>query len=251
MRPTEVDLHIHTQYCPCAKEEMTVVAVVEKALERGLKTIGFVPHSYPIAEYGLDKLSTYEKVREEVDRISEPGLSVFVGAEVECLDASGKLLAGAEIARMVEYILAAPDHYPLGLVNDPPEEKRALLDYHHRTMMNLLEHPLVSAIAHPYHAFLEMLPDLSEETEGVFRDEARKAKETGTPIELNGSVFLSRKYSGEALKAYERFVEILAEEGAMLFLGSDSHCLENVGKVPNDLFEKLGISESQIWLPER
>ncbi|RKY69299.1 MAG: hypothetical protein DRP97_05465 [Candidatus Latescibacterota bacterium] len=251
MRPTEVDLHIHTQYCPCAKEEMTVAAVVEKALERGLKTIGFVPHSYPIAEYGLDKLSTYEKVREEVDRISEPGLSVFVGAEVECLDASGKLLAGAEIARMVEYILAAPDHYPLGLVNDPPEEKRALLDYHHRTMMNLLEHPLVSAIAHPYHAFLEMLPDLSEETEGVFRDEARKAKETGTAIELNGSVFLSRKYSGEALKAYERFVEILAEEGAMLFLGSDSHCLENVGKVPNDLFEKLGISESQIWLPER
>ena len=251
MKPTEVDLHIHTQYCPCAKEEMTIAAVVKKASERGLKTIGLVPHSYPIAEHGAEKLKVYEKVREEVEQISEPGLSVFVGAEVECLDASGKLLAGAEIARMVDYILAAPDHYPLDLVNDPPEEKRALLDYHHRTMMNLLEHPLVSAIAHPYHAFLEDLPDLSDVAEGVFREEARKARETGTAIELNGSVFLSRKYSEEALKIYERLVEILAGEGAMLFLGSDSHCLENVGKTPNALFGKFHIPESRIWLPER
>ena len=251
MKPTEVDLHIHTQHCPCAKKEMTIAAVVEKALERGLKAIGFVPHSYPIAEHGLEKLSTYEKVREEVEQVSEPGLSVFVGAEVECLNASGKLLAGAEIARRVEYILAAPDHYPLPLVNDPPEEKNALIEYHHRTMMNLLENPLVSAIAHPYHAFPEVLPDLSDVAEKYFREEARKAKETGTGIEINGSVFLSNKYSGEALKVYERFVEILAEEGAMLFLGSDAHCLENVGRTPSPLFGKFDIPESRIWLPER
>ena len=251
MKPREVDLHIHTQYCPCAKEEMTVAAVVEKTLERGLKAIGFVPHSYPIAEHGAEKLKVYEKVREEVERISEPGLSVFVGAEVECLNASGKLLAGAEIAQRVEYIVAAPDHYPLPLVNDPPEEKNALLEYHHRTMMNLMDNQLVSAIAHPYHAFLEDLPDLSEVAEKYFREEARKAKETGTAIELNGSVFLSNKYSGEALRVYERFVEILTEEGAMLLLGSDSHSLENVGRTPSPLFGKFDIPESRIWLPER
>jgi histidinol phosphatase-like PHP family hydrolase len=98
---------------------------------------------------------------------------------------------------------------------------------------------------------LEDLPDLSDAAEGCFREEARKSKETGTAIELNGSVFLSRKYSGEALKVYERFVEILAEEGAMLFLGSDAHCLENVGRTPSALFEKFDIPESRIWLPKR
>jgi histidinol phosphatase-like PHP family hydrolase len=251
MKPTEVDLHIHTQYCPCAKKEMTVEAVVEKASERGLKAIGFVPHSYPIAEHGPEKLSTYEKVREEVERISEPGLSVFVGAEVECLDVSGKLLAGEEIARRVEYILVAPGHYHIGLVNDPPKEKRAFLDYHHRTILNLLEHPLVSAIAHPYHALLHILPDFREVAEGYFREEARKAKENGKAMEMNRNLLSPRAHSPDSLRVYERFVEILADEGVMLLLGSDAHILKDVGKVPNHLFERFHIPESQIWLPKR
>ena len=251
MKPTQVDLHIHTQYCPCAKEEMTVEAVVEKALDRGLKAIGFVPHSYPVAEHGLEKLRTYEMVREEVEQISEPGLSVFMGAEVECLDVSGKLLAGEEIARRVEYILVAPGHYHLSFVNNPPKEKRAFLDYHHRTILNLLDHPLVSAIAHPYHALLDMLPDFREVTEVYFREEACKAKENGKAMEMNRNLLSPRAHSPDSLRAYERFVEILAEEGVMLLLGSDAHILKDVGKVPDHLFEKLDIPESQIWLPER
>ena len=251
MKPTEVDLHIHTQYCPCAKEEMTVAAVVEKALERGLKAIGFVPHSYPIAEHGPEKLRTYEMVREEVEHISEPGLSVFVGAEVECLDVSGKLLAGEEIARRVEYILVAPGHYHLSFVNNPPKEKRAFLDYHHRTILNLLDHPLVSAIAHPYHALLDMLPDFREVTEVYFREEACKAKENGKAMEMNRNLLSPRAHSPNSLRAYERFVEILAEEGVMLLLGSDAHILKDVGKLPDHLFQKFDIPESQIWLPER
>ncbi|MFH1006278.1 MAG: hypothetical protein V1800_02085 [Candidatus Latescibacterota bacterium] len=251
MKPTQVDLHIHTNYCPCAKEEMTIAAVVGKARDRGLKSIGLVPHSYPIAESGAEKLNTYEKVREEVAQIQDTDLSVFVGAEVECLDDSGNLLFGKEISERVEYILAAPNHYPLSLVNDPPEEGRDLLDYHHRTMTNLMENPLVSAIADPYHAFLELLPDLLDTAEKTFRAEAQKARETGTAIELNGSVFLSGKYSADAVAAYERFVEILAEEGAMFLLGSDSHCLEQVGRTPSHLLERFHIPDSQIWMPNR
>ncbi len=251
IRPAEVDLHVHTRYCPCAKEEMTVEAVVEKALERGLKVIGFVPHSYPIAEHGLKMLGVYETVREDVGRISEPGLSIFVGAEVDCIDSSGKLLAGEEIARRVDYILAAPGHYHLSFVNAPPEGRRASLEYHHRTIMNLLDNPSVSAIAHPYSSLIDVIPDLWEVAEGYFREEAQKAREKRKAMELNRALLSLERHTPDSLEAYGRFVEILAEEGAMFLLGSDAHLLEDVGKVPSALFEKLGISESQIWLPGR
>ena len=36
----------------------------------------------------------------------------------------------------------------------------------------------------------------------------------------------------------------------MFLLGSDAHSLDNVGKVPGNIFEELDISESQIWLPQ-
>ncbi|RKY63336.1 MAG: hypothetical protein DRQ08_09835 [Candidatus Latescibacterota bacterium] len=249
LRPSEVDLHIHTRYCPCAKEEMRVEAVVKTALKRGLKVIGFVPHSYPIAEHGPGKLGIYEMVREEV-RKSEPGPTVFVGAEVDCIDSSGKLLAGREIARKVDYILAAPDHYHLSFVKGPPEEKRAFLDYHHRTIMNLLDDPLVSAIAHPYSSLLDVLPDLWEVAEEYFLEEAQKAKEKGKAMEVNGSLFLTKGHPEDSLRAYERLMGILAGQGTMLLLGSDAHSLDSVGKVPSFIFEKLGIPESQIWLPK-
>jgi len=224
LRPSEVDLHIHTRYCPCAKEEMRVEAVVKTALKRGLKVIGFVPHSYPIAEHGPGKLGIYEMVREEV-RKSEPGPTVFVGAEVDCIDSSGKLLAGREIARKVDYILAAPDHYHLSFVKGPPEEKRAFLDYHHRTIMNLLDDPLVSAIAHPYSSLLDVLPDLWEVAEEYFLEEAQKAKEKGKAMEVNGSLFLTKGHPEDSLRAYERLMGILAGQGTMLLLGSDAHSL--------------------------
>jgi len=35
----------------------------------------------------------------------------------------------------------------------------------------------------------------------------------------------------------------------MFALGSDAHSLNNIGKVPSEVFEELSIPESQIWLP--
>lgn len=250
MKPTKVDLHIHTKYCPCAKEEMIVKSIVNKALERGLKVIGVTPHSYPIVEQGLKRLKTYEKVREEIKAFSNSNLQIFLGAEVDCINSSGTLVAGKEIAKRVDYILAAPGHYHLSFVNKPPQNKKEKFYYHHRTISNLLDNPLVSAIAHPYSSVLEEMNILGKSAQKCFEEIALKAKKKKKAIEINNKFFISNSYPIEFIESYKFFIKVLAEKRVMFLLGSDAHSLDNVGKVPGNIFEELDISESQIWLPQ-
>jgi len=170
MKPREIDLHIHTKYCPCAKKEMTIKSIVEKALERRLRTIGFVLHSYPIAEQGVEKIKIYERAREEIETFSDVDLQIFLGAEVDCINSSGALLAGREIAKRVDYILAAPSHYHLSFVNKPPQDKKEKFYYHNRTVLNLLDNPFVSAIAHPYSSLLQEMSTLGRGAEKCFEE---------------------------------------------------------------------------------
>jgi len=250
VKPIEVDLHIHTRYCPCAKKEMTIESIVEKARECRLRTIGLVPHSYPIMEQGQERLRVYETVREEIETLSDVDLQIFLGAEVDCINFSGTLLIGREIAKRVDYILAAPGHYHLSFVNKPPQDEEGKF-YYHQTILNLLDNPLVSAIAHPYSSLLHEMSTLGKSAKKYFEKIALKAKENRKAVEINNKLFASSSHFPGFIENYKLFIRILAQNGVMFLLGSDAHSLNNIGKVPSNVFEELNIAESQIWLPQR
>ena len=69
-------------------------------------------------------------------------------------------------------------------------------------------------------------------------------------IEINNKFFISNSYPIEFIESYKFFIKVLAEKRVMFLPGSDAHSLDNVGKVPGNIFEELDISESQIWLPQ-
>ena len=140
------------------------------------------------------------------------GVRLFFGAEVNIMDASGRVDLDAETMRKLDFCIASlhvPCCRPAGIAENTA------------ALTNAMKHPSVSIIGHPND---EKYPvDLGELVACAARE--------GVMLELNDTSLTPGNYRGDVREEARRMLELCRREGVSVSLGSDSHGRARVGDV--------------------
>jgi len=246
------NMHIHTFRSGCAKPEMVIADIVDRAQAAGLEVIGLTDH----VNIGSDEeIAALREDREEVERV-RPVLKVLVGAEVTMLSPE-RLAMTPQQAEGLDFVMIATNHYHLtDIVEQPPNDSpQATAEHSLRMMEGAIETGLADIIAHPLAPIkvgsLDSQEILHHLTPERLAPVLHKAAERGTAMELN-PVFVKR-----FREFYAVFIQACIEHGVRFALGSDAHSLDAIpyavdgvyrGVAPQDL-AALGVRESGLMDP--
>jgi len=125
------DFHIHTAYRPGDDGDgvMTVGYIVEHSRRGWYDAVGISPHFGRGNDGG-----TLRGIRELVDDV-DAAMDVFVGCETDVLDVDGTLAIDEASLSVVDYLIAAGDHFNCGGVEQPPVDLAGMIDYQHAKLM--------------------------------------------------------------------------------------------------------------------
>jgi len=251
--PLGLDYHIHTHHLKCADETMEVEAIVRRAEALGLTSIAITDHlNRP------EQLILHLRIREELEKLS-PAIEVYFGVELNFYKTTGKFPFSQDARGALGFDFAIGGVHGTYVGEDDRAAIIALQHAHHLLTCN---DPLVDVLAHPWwfsprefaSKGLRWFEGMSEIPEGLHRELARAARDTGTAVELNARAIFLNPFHTERFKAdYRRYVKLLAEEGVKFAIASDAHSLKELGstQVVEDMLAELGVSEDCIWRPLR
>ncbi|MCD6527592.1 MAG: phosphatase [Desulfuromonas sp.] len=218
----EVDLHVHTVASGHAFS--TIEEIARAAAARGMRGVGMTDHgpSMPAAPHMY-----HFKVLKQFIPNTLSGVRIFTGIEANILNGGG-LDMEEGILKKLDVVLAG-FHADCGYTG-------VSLDHHTRTMMQVMENPLVNIISHPGN------PEFPIDHAAV----VAQAVATGTALEIN-SCSLSKARHGSRPNCIE-IVRLCAEHGALIAVGSDAHIAAAVGDhgAALALIEQVGICPEQI-----
>lgn len=220
------NLHIHTNFSGCAKEEMSFENIVNTAKKAGLQMIALCDHIYEpedLPEF-IENCEKLKKLRDELN----PDIKVLIGGEFSCYGRDKYTLKGIDID--TEYRLYAQNHFHVTGWEQPdviaPENYKELT----KTMLrNLFKDKAADTIAHPLNGkYLTKSTGWDNEavgrcwTDNEIGDILTQAYESECAFELNTGAVLA-----DAPLA-RRMYNIGKEIGAVFTLGTDAHTLDNV-----------------------
>jgi histidinol phosphatase-like PHP family hydrolase len=242
----KIDFHVHTCQSPCARPEMTVADIAERARRVGCEQIGLADHIFQPGDVGRITANSHS-VLAQVERSPR----FYVGCEV-CLVRPGVLAADIGLLREAEFVLVAPNHFHLGTVAAPPDlTPRGLASYWLDLIASISEMRGVHAIAHPYRlgtynaalggrSIMELCP--ADRFESCIRRLAQR------------QIALELRSPEDATVGFDQHVDFYrrcAQLGVKLLVGSDAHWLASIGTTQRlaPLIQAADISDAQLWLP--
>lgn len=215
------DLHVHT--VASGHGYSTVLENVQVARRKGLIALGIADHT-PSMPGGPSAL--YFEARghfpQEVN-----GIRLYFGAEVDIVDAEGRLDLPDRILRRLDFTIVS---------FHPQVFQGGSKEVNTQALVRALEHPFVDIVAHPGN------PRYPLEYEKVVDTVVK----LGKVIEVNNSSFLvSRKGSEENCRLIAQLVKSC---GGMVIVSSDAHFCEEVGEFGEALrmLEEIGFPEERI-----
>lgn len=199
-KPPPTDLHLHSQFSPCA-ENVTVEEDVKVALNKGLQVIA-------ITDHGTTKQPNWFKnYMKEVQRVRDHygsyGIIVLTGMEVDMLE-DGSLAVSDEILKKLDIVVAALHR----LREYTPEKWR-------RILVKALYSNYVKVLAHPTDIGWRKLKIPKEYVLEVLD----VVKEQGILVEVNYHHKDPLKY----------FLKLCIKRGVSLTPTSDAHNLGEIG----------------------
>lgn len=223
----KANYHTHTWRCNHASG--TEKEYVERAIESGIKILGFSDHTpYPFPEgfpsrirMGVDELEAYVKTVLDLKEEYKKDIEIHLGLEVEYYPDYFAKLQRLVSDYPVEYFLLA-QHFVgdeiSGFYSGRETEDPKILKRYCGQTAEAMETGYFTYFAHP---------DLIRFTgdEGIYAEEmrklCRKAKACGMPLEINFlGLFEGRNYPDG------RFWKIAGEEGCDVIFGIDAHTPE-------------------------
>ena len=236
------NFHIHTSpLSHCARKEMLPQAVISEAKKAGLKEIAITNH---IQAYEEEKfLSSAAALADETTAYTD-GIKVYIGAEFSAFAPGEYNFRDGECPERY-FRMYSHNHY----ANDcwtQPQDRSALGYKRHcdEILSALIRSGKADALAHPffdryivrefeeYGFHFGSVTDLW--TDNELGDYFTLANAFGTAWELN--IRLLPDYPAFA----RRYFNIGREAGAVFFIGSDAHTLEDIGTAPHkDEIKKL------------
>lgn len=225
--PMKANYHTHTYRCHHAKG--TEKEYVEKAIESGLKILGFSDHTpYPFPDpsnycsgirMGMDELEDYVttilKLRDEYRN----DIEIHLGLEVEYFPPFFDDLVKEAANYPIEYFLLA-QHFLFDGKNGVPysgtkTEDPSILKQYCAQVTEAMNTGLFTYVAHPDLVQFKGNPQLYD-TE--IRGLCQRAKALNLPLEINFlGIWENRHYPVEA------FWKIAGEEGCDVIYGLDAH----------------------------
>ncbi|MCL4215647.1 MAG: hypothetical protein KJ052_01360 [Candidatus Hydrogenedentes bacterium] len=246
------DWHIHTTRSPCALAENTIPNILARLHEHGIVAGGLTDHVD--APRQQDRFAKVAREHRDTIRANNGACALLVGVEATMIDPA-TCAVGPQLARILDYVVVACNHYHLDIVERPADTTPAAYADHYLDMiLGACALGYADVIAHP---FLNMKcgAPFADATLACY-DEAKllqvldAAARAGVAIELN-------PYS--VRRAIEWFRDLVQEgriKGCRFALGSDSHDLVRLGYLPygDDLSPRetchaIGLLEDDLaWL---
>ena len=218
------DFHIHTNY---TDGKATVREVIEKAIEFKLEAICFTEHTETWHHTDEKWFGKYFKEISKIRGEYSDKLQIFIGVEVPVVSFNGDLEVTSEMLEKVDFVLGAAHRYP-EMEGRKVKELSATeaIDLEVRTLESCLQNPNVDAIAHIGATCSKYVVKFPE---ALTRQIIRKATKKGIAVEINPVYH----------KPLISFLEICAEENAMISLGSNAHGFNDVGYIVKELKKEL------------
>lgn len=229
------NLHIHTSFSNCAKQEMTIENIIRMAEYSGLEMIALCDHIYRPEELP-EFINNCNILKEKRDKYNSE-VKILIGGEFSCYGVDEYTLKGIEF--QTEYRLYSQNHYHVtGWQQADEMTPEAYKELTKLMLQPLFEARAADTIAHPLSgAYLRKITGWDTDTLGKcwtdneIGDIMTKAYENECAWELNTSSILSDPSLGK------RMYHIGKEIGIVFTLGTDAHRLTDVN--PQNIINKI------------
>lgn len=194
-----LDTHSHTIASGHAYN--TIREMAQMASQKGLEAISLTEHAPTLPgtchEYYFQNLKVVPR--------EMYGVRLFMGVEANIMDENGTLDLKEWILKEMDIVIAS--------IHPPCYKGETTIEAVTNAYLKVMENPLVHIIGHPddgrypidYEAFV------------------KKAKETGTLIEINNSSMRPGSFRPNARKNDRKILELCKKYQAQITLGSDAH----------------------------
>jgi putative hydrolase len=219
------DFHIHTTY---SDGKASVKEVFEKAIDKKLDTIIFTEHTENWHHSNDDWYTSYYNEIVKYRELYSENIMAYIGLEAPATTFSGDLELPANALNSVEFLIGAAHRYP-DLNQRKTRELNPVeaIDLEYRTLYGLANNQQLDAIAHIGATCAKYCTPFPK---SLARQIVRVATDNGIAIEINPV------YHEPLLE----FIELCAEEDALVTLGSNAHGFNDIGMV----VEKIKIALS-------
>ncbi len=220
------NMHIHTSFSRCAKPEMVVADIIDRAEKAGLEMIALVDHFN-------DDISNEQFIERSVflrHQAQETGtnLRILFGGELSCYGVD-KTLENEQVRRALDYKLYACNHYHLGFWEHPEDvSPRGYAVHSYEVVSALIKSDKADCIAHPIiGSHVKTIGDdkcalTRAMTDNELGDLLELGAEHETAFEINLNAIM-----GDPAFA-KRMWSIGREAGTVFNFGTDAHRLENI-----------------------
>ena len=228
-----IDMHIHTVHCGHCAAEMTIENIVRRAQAVGLKQIAITDHVW-----NDQQLAMLDVLEQQFERI-EPEIVVRLGAEVDVdpRHSDGRLIE--QVRSCFHPLIIATHAYPQSTVmwfddgHVSRRTKRSLLKKWFRWVTAAVRRDNVDVLAHPGILLSREGPELRFEAEILdrFTDLFGVMRAHDVAFEINEQV-KHKLLSQDQRDTYHNLPALAGELGVRFSLGSDSHELGQIGRLP-------------------
>lgn len=221
---TQRNLHIHTFFSHCAKPEMTLQAIVERAMAAGVKTIALTDH-YNFPEFDDCYLAMIRYLKSRAERLEKKPQILF-SAELSNYGI-GKHLETAETALALDYRLYTCNHFHLDFWEHPDERTpRGYAVFQMEAIRRLMEDGCADCIAHPLIGRFVKTMEPTDVTAAITDNELGDLSELGRKTQTAWEINSGAVYGDPAF--FRRLWNIGREAGAFFHFGTDAHTLDAV-----------------------
>lgn len=195
----EIDTHTHTLVSGHAYNTMNEMA--DAAAKKGLKGLAITDHSPGMP--GSTNVFHFQNLR--VVPRERAGIELLLGAELNVMNEKGEVDLPASVLREIDLTVAS--------IHKPCYKGEIDVETITGAYMHVMENPYIDIIGHPddgrYPADYEAL--------------AKKARETGTFLEVNNSSLSPMTFRENAEENVLKMLSFCKKYGAGIVLGTDAH----------------------------
>lgn len=241
------DFHVHTTISVCARKQMTVENILERAACIGYTKLGLSDHVGQTGEQ-IDQILSLR------DRFAnQTGLACWLGCEIAPKEGGGFCQDEDTLARL-DYCLVAPTHTiaPPDTETCSEQEVQIYLDSWLSLSRTCLDSILTDVIAHPLRglgSYWRGRPLITYLDRDSLAEIFKLMAERNVAMELNDTI----ENHETAYYEYREFYGMAAEAGVRFSPASDAHGLDRLGFQVNwlRLAQDLGLGDDRFWSPEQ
>lgn len=239
------DFHVHTALSLCAEKDATVSGYIDKALELGIKKIGFsdhfwdekidcINHNYkvranPDEYYTTQNFPYISRSVPEIDACRSKGVEILFGCEAEYDPFHHGVALTEETAEKLDFVIVPNSHTHMMMPESFYEPHKKHIDFMINAFDEILASPVsryITALAHPFEAVCCPYGDeilMTEISDDQYKKCFDKAANKNIAIEINGYSYIGKNIEEAANMPKTHMLRLAKQCGCRFLFGSDAH----------------------------